>query len=486
MRSFHAGFDHFSGGFIGVDVFFVISGYLITSIILPDVKAGTFSFLEFYNRRARRILPALFFVCLACIPFSWLWMLPSEVVDFSQSLIAVNLFSSNVLFWIESGYFSPSSDLKPLLHTWSLAVEEQYYLFYPVLLMLLYRYRRGSIAYFILALSVGSILLAEWASMRYPAAGFYLLPTRAWELGAGAIVALAGDRTAVSRKLCEIASLLGIGAVLFSIFAFDETTRFPGFWALFPVLGTALVILFAGPVTIVGRVLSSRVLVGVGMISYSLYLWHQPVFAFARLRFLGELHEGTYLALCALCIALASATWVLIEKPFRSRIRISAGPALSSAALAVLMLSAFGVAGNMTGGLPKRPSVAAIADIASATLQPNGGLSALCNGSLDAPECRTSETPKIAIWGDSFAMQLVDGFIELSPSVALVQTTKAACGPIFDVAAITGDTTLDAARACVDFNDRVKSYLSSKRSLKAVILASPFRLLCSRRQQDPL
>lgn len=186
---FHAGFRTFSGGFVGVDVFFVISGYLITTIILAELEQGKFSIINFYERRARRILPALFLVMFACLPFAWLWLLPQDMDSFSQSLIAVSVFASNILFWKTSGYFDTAAELKPLLHTWSLAVEEQYYLFFPLFLMLAWRLSRRWILPLLGVSFVASLTAAQWNSAAKPMAAFFLLPTRGWELLIGAFVA---------------------------------------------------------------------------------------------------------------------------------------------------------------------------------------------------------------------------------------------------------------------------------------------------------
>ena len=187
---FHAGVHLFSGGYIGVDVFFVISGYLISTIILAEKDAGAFSIIRFYERRARRILPALFFVMMACLPFAWVWLLPEDMKSFSQSLIAVPAFVSNMLFWKTSGYFDIAAELKPLLHTWSLAVEEQYYLLFPPLLMMTWRYGRQFILTVLLLILVSSLGLAQWASASKPDAAYYLLLTRGWEILIGSLVAL--------------------------------------------------------------------------------------------------------------------------------------------------------------------------------------------------------------------------------------------------------------------------------------------------------
>jgi peptidoglycan/LPS O-acetylase OafA/YrhL len=169
---FHAGFETFSGGFVGVDVFFVISGYLITSLIIEDLEKGHFSIARFYERRARRILPALFFVMLCCIPFAWMWMLPHKLKDFGQSIVAVTLFASNVLFWIKDGYFSEAAELKPLLHTWSLAVEEQYYLCFPIFLIAIWRFGRPAVAALLMLIALVSLGLSEWGWRNAPSANF--------------------------------------------------------------------------------------------------------------------------------------------------------------------------------------------------------------------------------------------------------------------------------------------------------------------------
>ena len=197
---FHAGFELFGGGFVGVDVFFVISGYLITTILIEDIENKRFSIINFYERRARRILPALFFVIFACIPFAWMWMDLSQMRDFSQSLVALSLFASNILFWTESGYFAGAAEEKPLLHTWSLAVEEQYYLLFPIFLILAWRFGKNRVFWIIVFMSALSLLLSEWGWRNDAIANFYLAPTRAWELFAGSIAAFVVQKQGVKKN----------------------------------------------------------------------------------------------------------------------------------------------------------------------------------------------------------------------------------------------------------------------------------------------
>lgn len=312
---FHAGLTVFSGGYVGVDVFFVISGYLITSILISELEQGNFSIARFYERRARRILPALFFVMACCIPFAWMWMLPSELKDFSQSIVAVVFFASNILFWREEGYFAPAAELKPLLHTWSLAVEEQYYLLFPVFLLLAWRFGRNRVFWSICVIAAISLAASEWGWRNKPSANFYLAPTRAWELLIGSMCAfwLSGREQRTNDWL----SLLGLALIVFTIFYYDDATPFPSVYALVPVLGTALIIVFGGTGTWTAKLLSTRAFVGIGLISYSAYLWHQPLFAFARIRSIYEPEQTLMLALAALSIVLAYFSWRYVEKPFR-------------------------------------------------------------------------------------------------------------------------------------------------------------------------
>ena len=324
---FHAGFEWFSGGFVGVDVFFVISGYLITTIIISEMAEGKFSILNFYERRARRILPALFFVMAACLPFAWLWLTPNGLKGFGQSLVAVSTFSSNILFWLDSGYFDTAAELKPLLHTWSLAVEEQYYILFPIFLM--FTWRLG-IKWVLVLLSVVFLLslgVAQWVTQyasdpKIISGAFFLLPTRGWELLIGVFAAfyLKYNTHLKSHAVNQMLSLLGFGMIAYSIIAFDKTTPFPGLYALIPTIGTGLLILCAVPKTFVHRLLSLKYIVGIGLISYSAYLWHQPLLAFARHRILGDVSELILIALCITSLVMAWFSWRFVERPFRNKL----------------------------------------------------------------------------------------------------------------------------------------------------------------------
>ncbi|USG61311.1 acyltransferase [Sneathiella marina] len=345
---FHAGFKLFSGGFVGVDVFFVISGYLITTILIDDIENNRFSIVNFYERRARRILPALFFVMLCCLPFAWMWMLPNQMKDFSKSLIAVSLFVSNIQFWRESGYFDTAAEEKPLLHTWSLAVEEQYYVLFPIFLFLAWKFGKKSVFWMIVAFAAISLVLSEWGWRNYATANFYLAPTRVWELFAGSIAAFIVQSRGVRKN--NILSLLGLSAVVFSIFVFDESTPFPSVYSIVPVFGVVLLVLFADKETIAAKLLSTKIFVGIGLISYSAYLWHQPLFAFARIRQIEPPSDVLMLGLTVSSLVLAYFSWLWVEHPFRQKSKVNRQNIFLFSLIGIVSFCAIGAYGIFKDG----------------------------------------------------------------------------------------------------------------------------------------
>ena len=354
---FHAGFEYFSGGFVGVDVFFVISGYLITTIILSEKEQGTFSLVNFYERRFRRILPALFMVMLVSLIFSLLWLMPSYMEDFSQSLMAVSTFSSNILFWRESGYWEISNELKPLLHTWSLAVEEQYYVLYPLFLMQIWHFRKDWILGSFIVIAAISLATAQWGAYYKPIPTFYLLPTRGWELAIGAGIAYyflyrkQTVRTLLSHKsVNEALGLLGLLMISYAVYVFDKETPFPSLYALVPTVGTGLIILFSSSQTMVGRLLSIKPLVAVGLISYGAYLWHWPLLVFARHLSLTEPSELTFAILALLSFPLAYLSWRYIEKPFRTKSIFSRKTIFTLSFIGSVLFITVGLAGHFSNG----------------------------------------------------------------------------------------------------------------------------------------
>ena len=340
---FHAGFELFSGGFVGVDVFFVISGYLITTILIEDIENKRFSIVHFYERRARRILPALFFVMIICVPFAWILLSAASLNKFGNGLIGVSLFLSNVVFWKQQGYFAESAELNPILHTWSLAVEEQYYVLFPIFLVLAWRFGKSRVFWMIVVMASISLLLSEWGWRNKEAANFYLAPTRAWELFAGSIAAFIVQKQEVQKN--NFLALLGLAAIIFSIFAYDESTPFPSVYTLMPVLGVVLLVLYAEKETLAAKFLSAKVFVSIGLISYSAYLWHQPVFAFFRI-YTNQISLHWLLALVLIIITflLSYVSWRFVEKPFRNHNFINKFLLFTLSSIAMMSLLTIGYA----------------------------------------------------------------------------------------------------------------------------------------------
>ncbi|MCE0503748.1 acyltransferase [Roseivivax sp. GX 12232] len=340
---FHGGVELFSGGFVGVDVFFVISGFLITTLILGAKDKGTFSLLDFYHRRARRILPALLFVVLCSLPFAWALLLPGDMEDFAESLLGVALFVSNIIFKLQAGYFDTAAELKPLLHTWSLAVEEQFYILFPMLVLAIWRFGSRALTTIFGLIFVASLAYAHHTAYSDPETAFFFLAARAWELLLGSFAALylRARPEPASGLGADLGAGLGLGLILFSVFAYDEETPFSSLYALAPTVGTLLVILCARPGTLVHRLLSLKLVVAVGLISYSLYLWHQPVFAFYRI---SGLSGGPWVfALLSAGILVASIlTWRFVEQPFRRGV-LGKGQVLLASAAALAGLAGIAV-----------------------------------------------------------------------------------------------------------------------------------------------
>ncbi len=435
---YHAGFSAFPGGYVGVDVFFVISGYLITSILVADLTAGKFSFRKFYERRARRIFPALFFVMLCCVPFAWAWLTPSQLRDFFQSVVAVTLFVSNVYFWLKSGYFGTNTETIALLHTWSLSVEEQFYVVFPIVLMLLWRVWRAGQTLVLVVLGVASFAACVWFETRDPSFNFFFAPSRAWELIAGSMVALHRTRWTSGpmshRTLAELLGTLGMALVLLAVFGYDKDTPFPGRYAIAPVLGTALILCFCTAQTTLGKLLSSRLFVRIGLVSYSAYLWHQPMFAFARAVSPDQPSQAVYAMLIAATVVLSYLSWRHIEMPFRQPGRISRMRIFWFSAAASLAFIGVGVAGHLNSGFPGRFDASSNQLAASATVSPKR---ATCHTEgLDylkpSQACRYFlDDATWAVLGDSHGVEVAWALAEaLKPSGhGVLHLTSSGCQP---------------------------------------------------------
>lgn len=484
---FHAGFKTFSGGFVGVDVFFVISGYLITTIILSDMNENRFSIVEFYERRARRILPALFFLMLCCLLPAWLWLSPKHMKEFCHSLTAISIFSSNILFWLESGYFETASELKPLLHTWSLAVEEQYYVLFPLFLMLLWRLRKRSIFTYLTSIAFLSLAAAQWGAYNKPAATFFLLPTRGWELAIGALIAFYFlyrknhlDLINSHKKTSELLGALGLLLIGYSIFSFSKATPFPSLYALIPTIGTGLIILFSSQKTMVGRFLGLKPMVGIGLISYSVYLWHQPIFVFARHRSIDEPNELRLITFSLLSIFLGFLSWRFIEIPFRNKKRFSRKNIFSLTVVFSVFFISIGLYGHLSSGLPQRFKVNsfAINDDFDMPKISNGWcfysvdtLPGLEIGNKGLTCCIGDNNPgkKAILFGDSFAGQYEPfwDIIGKEINIQVNAVTTNWCYPSL-TQGFTGPTTSRAFDQCI-FN---RNYLINNLSHYDIIILS--------------
>lgn len=354
-----AGKNLVPGGFLGVDIFFVISGYLISSILIKEMDEKGFSFIGFYERRARRILPVLLTVMLAFIPVAWIFLIPGTMRDYCYSLISSLLFTSNFYFWSEDPYWVTDGTIRPFLHSWSLAVEEQFYIGMPLLIAALLhinRRRRLPMEFVVICvLALASLILAQWASTAKPEFGFYLLPARMWELLAGTGLAFLERRktrtnSAMVTRFRAIRNLptLGICLVVIPMFGFSSHTPHPSAFTLVPVTGTMMIIWFANKNHFSIKLLSTRPFVAIGLISYGLYLWHYPLFAFRSI--IWKEHGNSVNALLiALSVFLATVTFFLIERPARNRGQISIRMFLTTTGLAAFLVLSFSLIGLLSG-----------------------------------------------------------------------------------------------------------------------------------------
>ena len=422
---FHAFPALFPGGFVGVDVFFVISGFLITSIILRQLRDSAFSLSKFYARRVRRIFPALVVMLATCLAFGWFALLPNEFEELGKHVASASVFVSNFTLWRESGYFSQAAEFKPLLHLWSLGIEEQFYLLWPLLLLIIWK-RQRNVVLTTLLLSLASFATSVAIGHANPSAGFYLPFTRFWELGLGCLLATVNSRGELTQRRCarsagplwrplvsfahSVSPIVGLGLIATAIFLFDDKTPFPGFAALVPTVGTTFVILGRADSWFQRRVVASTGLVLIGLISYPLYLWHWPVLSFATILEAGTPSDEARVVAVLLSLLLAWLTFRFIERPVRARrsTRMSLGLA---GALSIFGVAGLGVFGD--GGFADRYAVNVGA------IQPQPRTDAGCRATLPEPVgvnyCkRTSTTPPLAMFvGDSRAQGVYDGIVNL-------------------------------------------------------------------------
>ena len=339
---FHAGFDLFSGGFVGVDIFFVISGYLITTIIINELNNDKFSITNFYERRARRILPVLFFVILISSIISFILLTRSELASYFKSVISSLFFYSNYHFYIHTPYFKSESDLEPLLHTWSLSIEEQFYIIFPITMLLFYKFFKQHILLFFVVIFASSLFVCQFLAMKTGGTlNFYFTISRIWELSLGSLCAyfIIYKKTSFSILGKNFFSIIGIVFILISILFFDNQTIYPSLHALLPTLGTVLIILFADKETYVKKILSIKFIVGIGLISYSLYMWHQPFLAFGRI-FFDDFSTTKKILSLILSFLLSIFSYHFIEKFFRNKEKINFKSFFKTGLISIIFLVA--------------------------------------------------------------------------------------------------------------------------------------------------
>jgi peptidoglycan/LPS O-acetylase OafA/YrhL len=444
---FHAGFGWAGGGYVGVDVFFVISGYLITGIILREHGSGTFSAARFYERRARRILPALLVVLAATLLASSIVMFAHDRFIVARSAVSVLAFAANIFYWggVDFGqfatlnYFQRTIHDQPLAHTWSLGVEEQYYLLYPLALLPILQLPATSVRRILIGVALVSFAACALITPQHQSAAFYLLPTRIWELLAGGLVAWAGAPAGAPRSKHQWLAAAGALLMLAPIYVYDEHAPFPGMHAAAPVIGAMLVIRY-GPGTATSTLLAAPPLVFIGLISYSAYLWHQPLFALARYLDLSRpLGLAATVTLCMLTLVMAAATWRWIETPFRDRRLVGERALAWSLALAVI---AVGTSASLWafGGVAGRRSPVATNVVGQAALslftdcnfstQPTRSLG---QGCLLDPS--SSAPPSFLVLGDSHADAMFPAFARISRDSGRqgVLMHHLGCPSLFDV-----------------------------------------------------
>lgn len=470
---FHAGVTAIPGGFAGVDIFFVISGYLISKHLIDEAAAtGTVSIRGFYSKRVRRIAPALICVFTASLLAAAILFFPNDLISFCKSLISAIFFVSNIYFWLQSGYFAAQSSEIPLLHTWSLSIEEQFYLFIPIIIGILAT--RRAILYTIITLGfLISFALSAWQTELRPGASFYLLPTRAWELLLGTLIAAGIFRLPRGRLAAEILSGLGLGAIVIAFLVFDESTPFPGIAALVPCLGAALIITSGIEKTnYVSTLISNPAFRHIGLLSYPLYLWHWPVIVFYRAYF-GSTLSSTYdiLIVAFVSYALALVTWKGIEvrarnrKLFSTRALISTYAASTSALVAVCLII------FNANGLPGRFSERTIA-FASGTSDRAKVPNACGIPSNDGCRLGLQGTPSFVLVGDSFAGAIAPAVDQaakrLGASGYLVHIN--ACAPLLDYRPQRG-SSLDRD-VCLNRNTKVLRDIIHDKEIEQIIFTS--------------
>jgi len=475
---FHADFKIFAGGFVGVDIFFVISGFLITTLVRKHILTNTFSVKEFFYRRLRRIFPQLFLVILVTALPAWFLLLPEEFKLYSGSVFGNLVFLSNFFFMTQIEYFAPSAKLQPLLHTWSLSIEEQYYLILPFFLIFFGRWRKLTVALLVLFISV-SLYYTFQGVTEDPGKNYFHSISRFWELAVGSLLAFTNKN--VDNLTSRVLALLGFSLVLLSILFLNKIGSYPNITALLPVSGAMLFLQYANAKTGVGKLLSHKILVQIGLLSYALYLWHQPIFVFARAIIPNDLTIFNKLVLISLTFVVSYTTWRFIEWPIRKQTgwaKVSPKKTVSLWLVVSLTAGTVGVISFYDHGFERFRDPESSISLASSQLEPNTGLFHNCAQNIEA--CSTEKQPKSILWGDSYAMHIAEALLEQSPKISLQQKTFPSCVPMLNYSMHVPGLSPKAAEAmnkrCFSFNEETYEYIISSSHIKNVILASQFPL----------
>lgn len=442
VLAFHIGAFSAYGGFVGVDVFFVISGFLISSVILRDIEESRFSLIAFYERRIRRIIPALVVMLFVTAILCCYYQLPSQLENSAKSLLAATFSVSNIYFLLTTNYFS-NNDAKPFLPTWSLAVEEQFYIFFPLFLLLIRRFFPGKFKAAIVSVAAASFVLSIFSVYAFPTAAFYLPITRAWELLLGTMLAMNLFPRIESSVWRNLFAATGLAGIVFCGFVYSARVPFPGVAALAPCLGAALIIA-AGETggSLVGRLLSLKPVVFIGLISYSLYLWHVPIILFQHMSMLqipnasNHVLKGTTLVVA---MVVATLSWRFVETPFRKgSLMLKGTSAFQFAAGSAAVLTITGLAILALHGLPSRytPQQLALASYIDTDFPARSGTCFIESGGpttrrYDAEDCLRQDPARknYLLIGDSHAAQLWYGLHSTFPNINFLQATASGCEP---------------------------------------------------------
>ena len=462
---YHANLSWFSGGYAGVDIFFVISGYLITSIIFRQVQENKFSIVEFYERRARRILPALGFMMLFTWAGAYLIILPSDMTNFALSVLAVTTFSANYYFYFILGdYFASAAEFHPLLHMWSLAVEEQFYLVLPLLAL---AFKNKNLLKILIPIFVASFVYSEYSLISNPSLAFYHAFPRAWELLAGSILAISNSRYSPKGIYAELLSFLGIAIIIVTIFLFEKSTLFPGKAALLPVIGTVLLI-WSGEnkSTLVAKILALPPIVFIGLISYSLYLMHWPVMALVRnITGFVELSPKLQFFTIVCSVVLAVFSWWFVERPFRDRKKISNAKVARMALATVIGFVTISVSILAMHGYNFRFKEDII-EIANAANDFNPQREQCFDKWPSNGPCKIGDLekePSFAVWGDSHADALVTAISAAAQKLGHggIFFVHGGCPPLLNIA----NASVNYTNNCLDHQSKAKTFLEKSKTI---------------------